>query len=160
MPIYRSDDFGYNSSIAYDLNRMLNEKPNTVEGMVKDLAKRTGLEDYIKIVNAQLEEPKINSLLDIAEVKEAVDKAIQGKFYSNTVNLLKKLEEQIKHNTKIPEYLKNVFSDNKLKDYVEKFIQSQEEHNKIDLTVKKDVEETSDMHSPYFNFTQDQNANK
>jgi DNA-binding phage protein len=153
-----------NESLAYN-----NSNLNTVEGMIEDLAKRTGLKQYINLINAEIENNKIaedknldgqqDSLLDIKEVKTAIDEALTSGEYSSSVNLLKKLEEQIKFNKNIPEYLKNVFSDKKLKDYVETAINQnkQDTHDKIDLLLKDNVTTEQQGHDSYFNFNTNEN---
>ena len=170
---YEKEEIRDNSDIASSFDKYLNEslasnKLNTVEGMVEDLAKRTGLTQYINLINAELNnkiaEDKNNdgiqdSLLDIKEVKDAVDEAIQMKHYNSSVNLLKKLEEQVKFNANVPEYLKNVFSDKRLKEYIESKINQnkKDEHNKIDLLLKDNLESQQQDHEPYFNFTTNEN---
>jgi len=170
---YEKEEIRDNSDIASSFNKYLNEssasdKLNTVEGIVEDLAKRTGLTQYINLINAELnnkiaeDKNSQDSLLDIKEVKDAVDEAIQMKHYNSSVNLLKKLEEQIKFNSNVPEHLKNVFSDKKLKEYIENEINQnkKEDHNKIDLLLKDNLDSQQQDHEPYFNFTSNENNQK
>lgn len=167
---YEKEEIRDNSDIASSFNKYLNEfsasdKLNTVEGIVEDLAKRTGLTQYINLINAELnnkiaEDKNLqDSLLDIKEVKDAVDEAIQMNHYNSSVNLLKKLEEQIKFNSNVPEHLKNVFSDKKLKEYIENEINQnkKDDHNKIDLLLKDNLDSQQQDHEPYFNFTSNEN---
>lgn len=171
---YENEPVRDSSTIASYLDQYLKESYdnstlNTVEGMIEDLAKRTGLKQYIKLINAEIENNKVaedrnndgekDSLLDIADVKNAIDTVLNSGEYSSSVNLLKKLEEQIKFNKNIPEYLKNVFSDKKLKDYVEKGVSQNKTNNydKIDLTLKDNVTKDQQEHEPYFNFNTNEN---
>ena len=85
--IASSFDEYLNKSLAYNNHSNL----NTVEGMLEDLSKRTGLNQYITQINAEIEKSKFaedknndgeqDSLLDIKEVKEAIADHTQAKKY-------------------------------------------------------------------------------
>lgn len=156
--IASSFDEYLNKSLAYNNHSNL----NTVEGMLEDLSKRTGLNQYITQINAEIEKSKFaedknndgeqDSLLDIKEVKEAIDEALSSNRYSSSVDLLKKLEDQIKFNKNIPDYLKSVFSDKKLKEYIDSNIKNNKDECKIDLLFEDNSNTQLQEHEPYFTF--------
>lgn len=159
-----------NSELASSVEKYLSQvaypnTANTVEAKIEELAHRTGLKQYINQINAELDNAKTaedknndgqqDSLIDIAEVKEAIDEAINMKHYNSTIDLLKRLEQEIKFNNTIPDYLKNVFSDKRLKEYVDSHLVPEKSDKKINLLLKDTNTEQKEQ-EPYFNFNQNE----
>ncbi len=142
---------------------VLNSK-TAFQDMVDNLARRAGLKQYIQLINDEVngiqstakDSERLESLLEIQEVKDEIDKALENNKFDSYVNLLNELSKEIKGNDKIPEYLKNVFGDKKLKEYVSKHIlakDKEKEDYSIKLNPKKNtIESTDDKNKPYFSF--------
>jgi hypothetical protein len=143
MGIHRTNEFGYvkeNDLLAESYERRISAYNNPqeryingklgVQRIVNEYIEQTGLAEYIKKVNSEIESgcvkqaqvnPEfdgITSLLDIPYIKEAVDKAIDRKQYAEYISLLNDLANIVKYDDDIPPALKNVLGDKKLNDYV------------------------------------------
>jgi len=149
------------SAEQYMRARSILSSKTAFQDMVDSLATRAGLKHYIDTINAEARgieatavEQRLESLLDIESVKHEIDKALENKKFDSYVNLLNELDKEIQHNDDIPDYLKNVMGDKKLKTYVMEKIPSK---NKSDNTLKLDskqntVDSFDDTSKPYFNF--------
>jgi hypothetical protein len=147
---------------------MLNSK-TAFQEMVDSLASRAGLKQYIELINSEVrgieskgQEKRPESLLDIESVKSEVDKALENKKFDSYINLLNELSKQVKNNDLVPDYLKNVMGDKKLKDYViEKMPSKSKRDNELHLDSKKDGSESiDDSGKPYFNFNSTDDQHK
>ena len=139
MPITRTDEYERiidNSPIADSFARRINAYPNpyaqkkmSVQEYVDTMINRAGMKDYIQMVNSELDssntkqaqtQPNITSVLDIQEVKTAIDSALDKKSFTSQAPLLAALQTLVKNDARIPEELKDVMGDKKLKEYLDK----------------------------------------
>ena len=137
MSITRTDEYERiidNSPIADSFARRINAYPNpysqkkmSVQEYVDTMINRAGMKDYIQMVNSELDssnkkqaqtQPNITSVLDIAEIKEAIDSAIDRRTFTSQTPLLAELQTLVKTDARVPEELKDVMGDKKLKEYL------------------------------------------
>lgn len=137
MPITRTDEYERiidNSPIADSFARRINAYPNpysqqkmSVQEYVDTLVNRAGMRDYIQMINSELNssnkkeaqtQANITSVLDIAEIKEAIDSALDRKTFTSQTPLLAELQTLVKNDSRIPEELKDVMGDKKLREYL------------------------------------------
>jgi len=154
-------------------NRFYNPKLG-VEEYLDNFRERTGLKDYLNQVNSILNEEnntkKANdenkepeSLIDIPEIKESIDKIITSRHYVKTIDILNKLQNIVINDPKVPDGLKGVTMDAKLINYIKSNIQSEEQNIDYFNNLKpKDIMDTSSdqREMAYFNFdSKDSNGN-
>jgi hypothetical protein len=141
------------------------DQKTAVEKTVNDLAKRTGLMEYIKKVNAALEASP-DSLLDIPEIKEAIDSVLITEKDRSYIDICNKLQKLVDVDDRIPEGLKSVFNDKKLIEYVQQRADSKKDkNNEIDYlsgirTKEQDNPAADQRGQNYFHFTPDEHENK
>lgn len=135
MPITRTDEYERlvdNSPIAEAYARRLaypnpySQPKMSVQEYVDLMINKAGMREYIQMVNSELDSPqkkeagnKIKSILEIPDIKNAIDKAIDTRKYSNPTPLLASLESMVKTDSNIPEEMKNVMGNEELRKYIE-----------------------------------------
>lgn len=146
---YPNNNGSYNTKAVGYFNK------NSVQEVVNELTQRTGLSEYVNIVNSKLkendriksaqqqqvaqEQQQYNSLIDIPYIKEEIDKAIQSKSYPNYILLLNDLKLKVKTDHEIPEQLKNVMGDDKLLDYLKQHMPIYSEKTDYSLSNDQDT---------------------
>ena len=172
MPITRTDEYERiidNSTIADSYARRLNAYPNpyakkqSVQEYVDTLIDKAGMTDYIKQINSELTsdqtkmaQEKITNILQLPEIKKAIDDAIRSKTFSTPTPLMVELQKFVKSDPKIPEELKNIMGDKELRKYiVDQMGFGDQEDIKYDLGTKtKDIDHSKGQGSTdkYFSF--------
>jgi len=135
-----------------------------VEEYLESFRERAGLKDYIKQVNAELEmqeesvkvaQQAINSILDVPEIKEAIDAILASGEFERTVDILNKLEEAVKYDDRVPEDLKGITQDAELIEYISsKLNQNQDKINYMEALQPRDAPNlySDQKNMSYFNF--------
>jgi len=176
MRITRTDEYERiidNSPIAQSFERRINAHYNdnrqSVQEYVNTLIDKAGMTEYIKQVNSELETSnkkqaaeKIKSILDIPDIKDAIDEALDNKRYLKPILLLVQLQELVKSDSRIPENLKDVIGNKDVRDYIVKKMGYKDSEdvkyelgkNNESLTNSSDKDNSN---SSYFSFEKNEN---
>jgi len=135
-----------------------------IKEYLNSFRERAGLKDYLKQINAELEnqeeniktaQNEINSILDIPDIKSSIDSVLAKGEFNRTIDLLNKLQEAVKYDDRIPEDLKGVTQDAELVNYIKSKID--QNINKINYMEALQSKEPPSLYSDqknmsYFNF--------
>ena len=143
-----------------------------VEEYLDSFRERTGIKDYLKEINAELENGgnektakySPDSLVDIPEIKESIDEALNKKQFERAVDFLNKLQDAVANDIRVPEDLKGVTMDAKLVDYIRSRIGNSDEED-VDYSNSLSETEVSDFNKDqknmsYFDFDSTRKENE
>jgi hypothetical protein len=168
------------NKISYPVNNIqdllfnnFTSSKNGIAEYLESFRKRTGLNDYINQINAEIEKSEDNkktaqviddneeykgdpeSLVEIPEVKSSIDNVLASGEYNRTIDIINKLQDLVNNDPKIPEDLKGVTMDAQLIDYISSKIEQNDENIDYNSALKsKDNQNiNSDQRNiSYFNF--------
>lgn len=142
-----------------------NDPKTSVENYLDSFKERTGIKKYLNEVNEELNKQanSPDSLLDIPEIKESIDLALNSNQFDRTVDFLNKLQDVVSNDSRIPEDLKGVTMDAKLIDYIKSKIYDKE--SEINYSDSLKMQDVSNLNSDqknmsYFDFDSSRKENE
>lgn len=150
---------------SYIRNVKGSHNKKSMKEVLDDLIARTGLSEHIQKVQADIKEntkiaqQQVNqSLLNVPYIKDAIEKSIQSKKFTNYIDLLNDLQKIVIMDQDIPkdlEYVKNnVHQDKQLVEFLKERMPNKNSI-KYDLGVTEAPQNVDPSKDNYYNFTED-----